>query len=227
MYHRGKEKETGNKETDVPNQKPKQNVNHKPKLPEKIFEVRKSILTELYEDNIHTRAIINFIIGFSVFNMVTLILKDYVYYGRLSSAFILIFNQFAKLPVTFLIWILLNLLIFACYYVYLLWGKLRRKVPNTWFWDRIWLVVFIGYIMIMFYATTILVIHLELQFATRLLILSESTRLLMKLYSFVRSNVPRVTNTRSSNDYVHIPTFGKYLYFLYAPTLIYRDEYPR
>ncbi|XP_072388023.1 sterol O-acyltransferase 1-like isoform X2 [Diabrotica undecimpunctata] len=227
MHHRVKEKETGNRKTDVSNQKSEQKVNHEPRLPEKIFEVRKSILTELYEDNIHTRAIINFIMGFSIFNMVTLILKDYVYYGRLSSAFILIFNQFRNLHVTFLIWIVLNLLIFICYYVYLFWGKLRRKVPNTWFWDRIWLTVFIGYITIMFYVTTILVIYLEMQFATKLLILSESTRLLMKLYSFVRSNVPRVTTFRSPNDCVHIPTFGKYLYFLYAPTLIYRDEYPR
>ncbi|CAG9834502.1 unnamed protein product [Diabrotica balteata] len=82
MHHRGKEKETGNRKLDVLNQKLEEKVNHKPKLPEKIFEVRKSLLTELYEDNIHTRAIINFIMGFSIFNMVTVILKDYVYYGR-------------------------------------------------------------------------------------------------------------------------------------------------
>ena len=65
--------------------------------------------------------------------------------------------------------------------------------------------------------------------------LMEQVRFIMKSYAFVRSNVPRVLaggtvksdeEDKPKNNY-YIPPFSKYLYFLFAPTLVYRDEYPR
>ncbi len=70
-------------------------------------------------------------------------------------------------------------------------------------------------------------------------------RLLMKTYAFVRSNVPRVLNwseidekpklidideNNNNCEYVATsacPSFSCYLYFLFVPTLVYRDSYPR
>ena len=51
------------------------------------------------------------------------------------------------------------------------------------------------------------------------------TRMLMKAHSFVRENVPRVTTGKAENW--SGLNFSRYIYFLFAPTLIYRDEYPR
>lgn len=51
----------------------------------------------------------------------------------------------------------------------------------------------------------------------------------MKNHAFVRSNIPRVLvaiqKTEGRKDAV--PKFQKFIYFMFAPTLIYRDHYPR
>ncbi|NXU58826.1 SOAT1 acyltransferase, partial [Turnix velox] len=53
-------------------------------------------------------------------------------------------------------------------------------------------------------------------------------RLVMKAHSFVRENVPRVlSSVKDKSGTVPIPRISQYLYFLFAPTLIYRDNYPR
>nr|CAD7433208.1 unnamed protein product [Timema monikensis] len=56
-------------------------------------------------------------------------------------------------------------------------------------------------------------------------------RLLMKSYAFVRSNVPKTmafkTHTDSKEECAPCPEFSCFLYYLFAPTLVYRDNYPR
>lgn len=47
--------------------------------------------------------------------------------------------------------------------------------------------------------------------------------MLMKIYAFIRTVSPRYLESNS----VPLPDFSNYLYFLFAPTLVYRDSYPR
>lgn len=58
----------------------------------------------------------------------------------------------------------------------------------------------------------------------------------MKTWAFVRSNLARARNYKKDDDATQTdgqdtstlcPNFSHYLYFLFAPTLVYRDEYPR
>lgn len=51
----------------------------------------------------------------------------------------------------------------------------------------------------------------------------------MKNHAFVRSNIPRVFAAVEKNESRKdvVPTFQKFAYFMFAPTLIYRDHYPR
>jgi len=55
----------------------------------------------------------------------------------------------------------------------------------------------------------------------------------MKTYSFIRENVGKVLEQSrqivesDSNEPITCPDYSKYLYFLFAPTLLYRDDYPR
>ncbi|KAM9760159.1 sterol O-acyltransferase 2 isoform 5-T5 [Dama dama] len=51
-------------------------------------------------------------------------------------------------------------------------------------------------------------------------------RLLMKSYSFLRETVPRTLWARGGEG-IRAPSFSSYLYFLFCPTLIYRETYPR
>ncbi|NWX64806.1 SOAT1 acyltransferase, partial [Promerops cafer] len=58
--------------------------------------------------------------------------------------------------------------------------------------------------------------------------LALQVRLVMKAHSFIRENVPRVlSSVKDKSGTVPIPRISQYLYFLFAPTLIYRDNYPR
>ncbi|KAG7259544.1 hypothetical protein CRUP_005539, partial [Coryphaenoides rupestris] len=53
-------------------------------------------------------------------------------------------------------------------------------------------------------------------------------RFLMKSYSFIRESVPVITgSTAKQGETQRFPSFSSYLYFLFCPTLIYRESYPR
>jgi hypothetical protein len=55
--------------------------------------------------------------------------------------------------------------------------------------------------------------------------------MMMKTYAFVRSNTPRALAYKphkSDDKEISVcPDFSKYLYFLFVPTLVYRDSYPQ
>ena len=83
------------------------------------------------------------------------------------------------------------------------------------------------------------VVH-KLPPASAVTLLLEQVRILMKTHAFVRSNVPisiAFCNRRESKEHLSetgtnvedspCPHFSKYLYFLFAPTLVYRNNYPR
>lgn len=78
--------------------------------------------------------------------------------------------------------------------------------------------------------------------ASAVTLLMEQVRLVMKTHAFVRSNVPvalfyfnkrqtRVEDitedVKDDADQAPCPDFSKYLYFMFAPTLVYRNRYPR
>ncbi len=64
-------------------------------------------------------------------------------------------------------------------------------------------------------------------------------RFSLKSYSFIRENGVKVIRPWNKEDAdgphiwyggqmeVTVGSFSKYMYFLFAPTLIYRDNYPR
>ena len=54
----------------------------------------------------------------------------------------------------------------------------------------------------------------------------------MKTHAFIRENTAKILYKKKNDDTEDdgsegCPDFSKYLYFLFAPTLIYRDSYPR
>lgn len=54
----------------------------------------------------------------------------------------------------------------------------------------------------------------------------------MKNHAFIRSNVPVILFGEKVIDKEGkllelVPSFGTYVYFLFAPTLVYRNVYPR
>uniref|UniRef100_A0A3Q3FK49 O-acyltransferase n=1 Tax=Labrus bergylta TaxID=56723 RepID=A0A3Q3FK49_9LABR len=72
------------------------------------------------------------------------------------------------------------------------------------------------------------VVHHQLPPASRFIVILEQIRFLMKSYSFIRETAPVVMkNPTKEGESPRFPTFSSYLYFLFCPTLIYRESYPR
>lgn len=59
----------------------------------------------------------------------------------------------------------------------------------------------------------------------KLAFLCEQVRLIMKLHSYVEENKRKFT--AEDKEKVLLPTRSSFVYFLFAPTLIYKDTYPR
>uniref|UniRef100_A0A0K8U8F3 Sterol O-acyltransferase 1 n=1 Tax=Bactrocera latifrons TaxID=174628 RepID=A0A0K8U8F3_BACLA len=112
------------------------------------------------------------------------------------------------------------------------------------FWSHSCLITYISSQLLFGYVASALCLKLDLTFITASILLLESTRLLMKMHSFVRTNAGRVLagklktdalsidvddlyDVQQSTQAIRLPSFSSYLYFLFAPTLIYRDSYPR
>ncbi|XP_044072685.1 sterol O-acyltransferase 2 isoform X2 [Siniperca chuatsi] len=73
-----------------------------------------------------------------------------------------------------------------------------------------------------------MVVHYQLPPASRFIVILEQIRFLMKSYSFIRETAPGIMkNTPKEGESPRFPTFSSYLYFLFCPTLIYRESYPR
>ncbi|XP_044733733.1 sterol O-acyltransferase 1-like [Chrysoperla carnea] len=68
-------------------------------------------------------------------------------------------------------------------------------------------------------------------FGTGITFFCEQIRFMMKCHAFVRSNISSVLNYNDMlklQSGTHIlPKFSKYLFFLFAPTLVYQENYPR
>lgn len=53
-------------------------------------------------------------------------------------------------------------------------------------------------------------------------------RLLMKQHAFVREGIKKVVSYKPHSEAEYRPSkYSQFLYFLFAPTIVYRDEYPR
>lgn len=112
------------------------------------------------------------------------------------------------------------------------------------FWSHSCLITYISSQLLFGYVASVLCLKLDLTFITASVLLLESTRLLMKMHAFVRTNAGRVlagklktdaitsdvddvNNAQQLSQAILLPSFNSYLYFLFAPTLLYRDSYPR
>lgn len=195
----------------------------------RIFVARNSVLTDLFQIS-HIRSLRNVFVAVMIIFVIQVAINDIVENGRLNLDFDLIFESFAKLHIALFIWLLMKLctsvVVFMSFHH---WANSRiRYLENRKTYDFVWLGLFIVYIfMFLFFPCREIVKH-QLPVASSLIVLLEQLRQLMKTYSFVRENVAKILHNKDSQSKdVRCPDFSQYLYFLFAPTLIYCDQYPR
>ncbi|KAG1705776.1 Sterol O-acyltransferase 1 [Nymphon striatum] len=153
--------------------------------------------------------------------------------GRIKWDFGMIFYAFGKLDQVIWVWLIMKMstvLILYPAFEYWAWNRILRKKTM----DTVWLTLYVLYLAAMFILPLRTIIIEDLPPASSNIILCEQVRLIMKVHAFVRENIPRALKYKphqdadlSKKDESPCPEFSKFLYFLFVPTLIYRDTYPR
>ncbi len=125
----------------------------------------------------------------------------------------------------------------SLYPVFQLWQSLRMKVGMI--ADIIYIFYLCGYVVLSFFLLFITGATKTMGKMPRVIAAVECSRLLMKTVSFVGENRYKVLYPWSKDDEKgpaqwyngqmspQVGSFSQYAYFMVAPTLIYRDHYPR
>ncbi|XP_072919419.1 sterol O-acyltransferase 1 [Hemitrygon akajei] len=195
----------------------------------KHFMSRRSLLDELFQVN-HIRTIYHMFIALLILFIVSTLVMDFIDEGRLVLDFDLLVYAFGRFPIVISTWICMFLsTLLIPYGLFLLWASgyqaAKHKVLRTMFYGAL----FLSFQTLGLWAAPVYtVIHFQLPPASRFIVILEQVRLMMKAHSFVRENYSRMAVNKEKNSGIQqVPQFSHYLYFLFAPTLIYRDNYPR
>ncbi|XP_001605991.1 sterol O-acyltransferase 1 [Nasonia vitripennis] len=203
------------------------------KLQDKVFVARNSYLTDLFEIS-HFRTIYNIFIVMLMILFLNTAVHDFIETGTTHVGIGTIIRSFGNFSTTILIWILMTISTFVTYLGFSMWAHKREEFSPKSFklkaWDYLFLIAHAAQQLAFITIPAKFLIDIQHPPASSLLILMEQVRMLMKTYAFVRSTAPRILVQKAKdedNKRVVCPGFSKFLYFLFAPTLVYRDEYPR
>ncbi|KAG5895953.1 hypothetical protein JTB14_027954 [Gonioctena quinquepunctata] len=197
-------------------------------LQDKQFQSQNSPLEDITNGNVIGRSMYNFFAAHIFFMLLTSLMRDYI--TQQEYRLLRLISQIVKkLDACFYLWLCYNMITFLSYFSLKFWAitRYRLKTTSMKIWDKSGMLILLSFYVLFFSLTYHIIAVLEMGPVMNLIITVESMRFLLKIHAFVRSNVPKVIEGKSHDKIIGIPDFSKFLYFLYAPTLIYRDEYPR
>ncbi|XP_063808158.1 sterol O-acyltransferase 2 [Pseudophryne corroboree] len=192
----------------------------------KVFLHRASLLDDLMEVE-HFRTIYHMFVAALCVFFISTAAVDIIDKGTLVMEFDLLYYTFGQFGTVAWSWIcLFTYTLIVPYKVLTYWGSLYPKSNH-----KILLTAFFGTFLLVsqtcvLYVFPVYVVkHYQLPPASSFIVILEQIRLIMKSYSFLRETVPSILQTKKNE--VQLPQLSSYLYFLFCPTLIYRDHYPR
>uniref|UniRef100_A0A3Q3JSG7 O-acyltransferase n=1 Tax=Monopterus albus TaxID=43700 RepID=A0A3Q3JSG7_MONAL len=184
---------------------------------------------ELFEVN-HLRTIYHiFVAVLFVFILNTLVV-DSINEGRLVLDFDLLVYTFGQLPLVVCTWVCMFLsALVVPYTLFSLWSQTQSgSYSHPGLYSLVFGSVFLLYQALgLGFLPAYVVVTNSLPPASAAIVTHEQIRLMMKAHSFVRENVPRFLSWSKDKTSSVVPQVSQYLYFLFAPTLIYKDKYPR
>ncbi|KYN19382.1 PREDICTED: sterol O-acyltransferase 1-like isoform X1 [Trachymyrmex cornetzi] len=201
-------------------------------LPDKEFLERNSLLTDLFEIP-HIRTVYNLFMVTLILLFFNTVVSDIMESGTFHVGTNTLWIGFAKFSTCIYIWSFMQVSTLSVYVAFTLWANQRlRFLPKSSIlklWDYTWLSIFISYLILFIIFPIKAMLNANLSIGCSLIVIMEQIRMMMKTYAFVRSAAPRFLSYKPHSEISRPsgPTFSQYLYFLFAPTLVYRDEYPR
>ncbi|XP_050080482.1 sterol O-acyltransferase 1-like [Anopheles maculipalpis] len=206
------------------------------KLPDKSFSPRNSLLTDLLEAK-HIKTLHHIFIAMLIILFLNTMVHDFVDTGSINLGLRPITAGFGRFHLAMVLWCCMQTSTFLVYPCFQLWATTHKRLTansiarKSWDWAGVF--TFFIYQWVFMIASLAGLLWADLQPASAVAYLMEMTRFLMKSHAFIRSNAPKVlTNDVNSASFppgIHraLPSFSTYVYFLFVPTLVYRDEYPR
>ncbi|XP_053668211.1 sterol O-acyltransferase 1-like [Anopheles marshallii] len=204
----------------------------KRKLANKVFRARDSPLTDMMAVR-HIKTIYHIFVVMLIILFLYTVVHDLVDTGIIYLGFRPIIAGFGKFHIALMLWCCMQTSTFLLYPCFRMWAANHRNCKQGKLWDWTALVLFVSYQCGFIVAAIKAHLWFDLPPASGVTYLMEMTRLLMKAHAFVRSNVPKALISRTSDETIHantfyvLPSFAMYVYFMFVPTLVYRDEYPR
>ncbi|XP_052797316.1 sterol O-acyltransferase 1-like isoform X2 [Mya arenaria] len=200
-------------------------------LPDKEFVTRNSVLTDLFEIS-HIRSIYHMFIATLIIFSINTLFMDIVEKQSLGLDFGLIQWGLGKSPKVVSCWLWMQCATLVVVYPGFYCWSYYRTEGKPGIFDYLGLLVYMLYQGAFLILPVWFIIEQEMPPASAVIIATEQIRFLMKSHAFVRENFPKVLLFRKEDSKDHeqsdmCPGFSKYLYFLFAPTLVYRDNYPR
>ncbi|XP_063057976.1 sterol O-acyltransferase 1 [Engraulis encrasicolus] len=195
----------------------------------KVFVCRRSLLDELFEVN-HIRTIYHMFIALLILFILSTLVVDFIDEGRLVLEFDLLVFAFGQLPLVVCTWLCMFVsALLVPYGLFGLWAGVHPGCSHPGLWCCLMGLLFLLHqLLALGLLPASVVLRYGLPPASRFIIIMEQVRLMMKAHSFVRENVPKVlVAQKDKKNALIMPQLSQYLYFLFAPTLIYRDHYPR
>uniref|UniRef100_A0A914ZE68 O-acyltransferase n=1 Tax=Panagrolaimus superbus TaxID=310955 RepID=A0A914ZE68_9BILA len=213
----------------------KHHHHHRPIIfKEKDFKIRPSLLTTLFEGSSGT--VFNFIVGVFILLFLATVTGDIVKYGNPFNHLWLILWNFNRLPITLAVWSLMFASTFLVYAGLKYWSLIPSKTVSL-ATETPWLIILAGYFISLFYLSLRFLFKSDINCACCFIITCENTRIAMKVYAFVRENIPRGIQQKVSlsdgskkialgESSKNWPTPQQFLYFFFCPSFLYRDSYP-
>ncbi|XP_060561180.1 sterol O-acyltransferase 1-like [Ruditapes philippinarum] len=200
-------------------------------LPDKEFVARRSVLTDLFEIS-HIRSIYHVFVAILIIFSINTILMDIVEKGSLGLEFNLLTWGLGKFPKVVSLWLCMQFSTLIIVYPGFYGWSVYRPEGKAGLFDYVGLALYVIYQSFFMVIPVVYIFENQIPPGSACIITCEQLRFMMKSHAFVRENFPKVLeyNSKDSKDHDRAdlcPDFSKYLYFLFAPTLIYRDNYPR
>eukprot|EP00128_Syssomonas_multiformis_P004843 Colp12_sorted_trinity150504_noHs@22871 len=109
------------------------------------------------------------------------------------------------------------------------WAYSAGTWRENWFYGSLLALYMVGYIAMV----PAIVVSYDLPIASAFIVLCEQVRILMKMHSYIRESYRAVSAVKENERWTFsqlffaVPHFQHYIYFLFVPTLIFRQSYPR
>ncbi|OWR43511.1 sterol o-acyltransferase [Danaus plexippus plexippus] len=199
---------------------------HNEKTKDPDFVYRESPLTVLFEQSLHIQAIYHIFVVILLILLCDTVIYDLIETGKINIGVSSVVYGFGDISRGARLWLFQLAIVLIFYPGIRLYAAVRKIIKDNTVLCKIWSIVGITGVVLL----ELLLIGVPVwDLAKEHLALGSSTVVTCEMFRFAMKmcSVAVALAERCNNGIKPVPSFSHYVYFLFAPTLIYKDVYPR